>query len=201
MARAIRTLFLLLFLVLFAAVAWVAIRGAQARGHLEDAADGVTLLQRQMRQLEVDQARATLGEIQDHTEEARDLTSDPVWNTMARFPWGGQNLAAVGTATESVDELANDGLPALVEAGAGVQAFQAKLAAGELDASPLQQMAANVAVLDRALERTRDDIDSIDRRYVVRAISSALDELSRSLDVAGAVRDDLKAKSEQGAGG
>jgi hypothetical protein len=199
--RAVRTVIVLLFLALFASVAWVAVRGAQARTHLEDAADGVTILQRQMRQLEVDEARTTVENIQESTTSARELTSDPVWRFLGGFPWGGQNLAAVRQATESVDDLAHEGLPALLGAGQSIVTFREQLAAGNLDAAPLQQVADDVGTLDRSLEDTQADLRAIDRRYLVRAISEALDDLTESLDGASAVGSQLDSQLLQGAGG
>jgi hypothetical protein len=201
MGRAVRTVLLLAFLALIAAVAWVAVRGAQARGHLEDAADGVTTLQRQMSRLEVDAARQTVGEIQQDTAEAHDLTSDPVWDLLGLFPWGGQNLVAVGTATESVDRLARQGLPALVGAGESIDTFRQHLAAGDLDPAPLRQVADDVATLDRSLEGAQADLRGIDRDYLVPAVSRALDELSQSLDAAGSVAAQLDAQLQSGSGG
>ena len=201
MARALKTLLLLAFLAVFAAVAWVAVRGAQARTHLEDAADGVSVLQRQGARLEVNAARQTVAEIQDDTERAHELTSDPVWEVLAAFPWGGQNLAAVGTATASVDGLAHEGLPALVQAAQGVVTFREQLAAGNLDAAPIEQVAQQVAVLDASLESTRAEIGAIDRSYLVRAVSQALDELSGSLDATEAVQAQLDAQLQPGGAG
>jgi hypothetical protein len=201
MARAVKTLLLLAFLLLFAAVAWVAVRGAQARNHIEDAADGVTRLEREMSRLEIGDARATVREIQRDTDRARELTSDPVWGLLAMFPWGGQNLEAVETATASVDELADEGLPALVEAGQGLATFRGQLAAGNLDAASLQQVADQVAVLDASLESTRADIEAIDRSYLVRAVSRSLDDLAEGLDATEAVQRQLGEQAQQGAGG
>lgn len=193
MGRAIRTLFVLAFLAVFVAVAWVAVRGAQARGHLEEAADGVTLLQRQLRQSEVAQAHQTLDGIQSDTAQARELTSDRVWRVVAQFPWGGQNLEAVGTATAAVDDLANTGLPALVDAADGVVAFRDQLGKGQLDAAALGQVADKIAVLDTSLKATRVELDGIDRSYLIPAVDHAIDELRSSLDVAAQVGDGLTA--------
>jgi HAMP domain-containing protein len=197
MARAIRTLFLLLFLAVFASIAWVAIRGAQARGHLEDAANHVSKLQQQMKTLDTAAASDTVDTIQTHTTKAHELTSDPVWDTLAKFPWGGQNLAAVSTATSAVDDLAQEGLPALVNAGDNLVTFRAELKNGNLDATPLKQLATDVETLDTSLKQTRQEINGVERRYLVRAVSQALDELNRSLDVAGSVGEQLSTSAQE----
>lgn len=201
MARAFRTVVLLLFLAAFAAAAWVAFRGAQARGHLEDAADGVSVLQRQVGSLEIDEARTTLEGIQDDTAQARELTSDPVWRAVAQFPWGGQNLKAVATATEAVDGLAQEGLPAFVDAGDGVATFKDKLAAGQPDPGLLGDVRDSVVVLNSSIEETRSQLEAIDRSYVVRAVSNALDELEESLSLADQVAAELGVEVETNAGG
>jgi hypothetical protein len=197
----VRTLLLLAFLAVFAAVAWVAVRGAQARTHLEDAVDGVSRLESRMARFEIDAARQTVAGIQDDTQQAHDLTSDPVWDLLALFPWGGQNLRAVGTATSSVNALAHEGLPALVEAGQGVVTFRERLAAGSLDAAPIEQIAEQVAVFDESLDKTQADVESIDRSYLVPAVDHALDDLAASLDVTGSVGAQLDSQLQQSVGG
>lgn len=197
MARVIRTLLVLLFLALFAAIAWVAIRGAQARGHLEDAANHVSKLQQQMKTLDTAAASDTVDTIQANTSKAYELTSDPVWDTLAKFPWGGQNLAAVTTATGAIDGLAHEGLPALVDAGDNLVTFRTELKNGNLDAAPLKQLASNVETLDTSLKQTRQEINGVDRRYLVRAVDHALDELNHSLDVAGSVGEQLSTSAQE----
>ena len=58
-----------------------------------------------MGDLEVEAARTTLGQVQDDTSAARDLTIHPVWRLLGAFPRGGQNLEAVGTATATIDDV------------------------------------------------------------------------------------------------
>lgn len=179
-----RKLLLAVVLILIAAVAWVGVRGYLARGHLEDAAAQLPTFEQQMGDLEIEEARATLDEIQSDTGAARDLTSDPVWNVLGAFPWGGQNLEAVGTATATVDDVVSEGLAGLVDAGAGFVAFRDAVGEGELDSSGLTEAAAGVDALDGSLTEARAELAAIDRRFLVDRVEAAIDELEASLDVA-----------------
>ena len=179
-----RRLILAIVLIAVAAVAWVGVRGYLARGHLEDAAAQLPTFEQQMGDLQIEEARATLSQVQSDTNAARDLTSDPVWNVLGAFPWGGQNLEAVGTATATVDDVVTEGLAGLVDAGAGFVAFRDAVGEGELDSSGLTEAAAGVDQLDASLTEARAELEAIDRRYLVSQVESALDELESSLNVA-----------------
>ena len=179
-----RRLILAIVLIAVAAVAWVGVRGYLARGHLEDAAAQLPTFEQQMGDLQIEEARATLSQVQSDTNAARDLTSDPVWNVLGAFPWGGQNLEAVGTATAAVDDVVTEGLAGLVDAGAGFVAFRDAVGEGELDSSGLTEAAAGVDQLDASLTEARAELEAIDRRYLVSQVESALDELESSLNVA-----------------
>ena len=150
-----RRLLLALVLLVVAAVAWVGVRGYLARGHLEDAAGRLPTFEQQMGDLEIEAARTTLGQVRSDTSAARDLTSDPVWRLLGVFPWGGQNLEAVGTATAAVDDVVTDGLTGLVDAGEGFVAFRDGLGEGELDGSGLTDAGAGVERLDASRSPAR----------------------------------------------
>ena len=179
-----RKLLLAVVLILIAAVAWVGVRGYLARDHIDSAVARLPTFEQQMSNLEIEAARATLADIQSDTGAARDLTSDPVWNVVGAFPWGGQNLEAVGTATATVDDVVTEGLTGLVDAGAGFVAFRDAVGSGELDSSGLTEAAAGVDALDTSLTEAREELAAIDRRYLVDRVEAAVDELEASLDVA-----------------
>jgi hypothetical protein len=180
----VRRVVLLFVLLVVLAVAWVGVRGYLAKGHLDDAADRLPAFEQQMGDLEVEAARTTLGQVQGDTSAARDLTGDPVWQLLGAFPWGGQNLEAVRTATVTVDDVVTEGLPGLVDAGEGVVAFRDSLGEGDLDGSGLDEAADGVDRLDASLTQARQDLAAIDRRYLVDQVEAAVTELEDSLDVA-----------------
>lgn len=155
-----RRLVLALLLIVVLAVGWVGVRGYLAKGHLDDAAGRLPTFEQRMGDLEVEAARTTLGQVQDDTSAARDLTSDPVWRLLGAFPRGGQNLEAVGTGTATIDDVVTGGL---ADAGSGVER------------------------LDTSLTQAREDLAAIDRRYLIDQVDAAVTELESSLDVAAQV--------------
>ncbi|GAB2683805.1 hypothetical protein [Thalassiella azotivora] len=184
MGRAVRTLLVLLFLAAFAAAAWVTVRGAQARGHLEEAADRVGRLQLQVTRGETDAAEETVRAVRRDVARARDLTGDPVWTTFARFPWGGQNLRAVTEATRAVDTLADDGLPALVRAGEGLRTLREEQEQGRQSPASVQLVVDEVRVVETSTDRARRIVEAVDRDHLVPAVDDALDDLLESLGTA-----------------
>lgn len=179
-----KRLLALVALLLVAAVAWVGVRGYLARGHLDDAAGRLSTFEQELGDLDIDGARSTLAQVRSDTAAARGLTSDGVWRVVGTFPWGGQNLRAVGTGTATVDDLAGDALVALVDAGAGYVAVRDGLAAGRLDAGGLLDAAAGVARLQASVTQAREDLHAIDRDYLLEPVEAALAELESSLDLA-----------------
>lgn len=140
-----------------------------------------------MGDLEVEAARTTLGQVQDDTSAARDLTIDPVWRLLGAFPRGGQNLEAVGTATATIDDVVTGGLTGLVDAGDGLAAFRDGLSEGNLDGGGLADAGSGVERLDTSLTQAREDLAAIDRRYLIDQVDAAVTELESSLDVAAQV--------------
>ncbi|MFP5333810.1 MAG: hypothetical protein ACLGIV_00700 [Actinomycetes bacterium] len=178
-----------LVLLLLAVAAWVGVRGYLAYGHARDAADGLAAVQSAVADGDVETARGELAGVQDDTGATVRLTSDPVWRSLAAFPFGGQNLAAVSTAAAAADDVTTGGLPALIDAAEGLREFGSSLRSGDLDPEALQSTVDGVERLDASLTRAQADIEAIDRRYLLPQVEQALDELASSVDVAAQARE------------
>lgn len=186
-----RKLFGLLVLLVVLTLGWVAVRGYLAYGHAKDAVAGLSDVQAAITSGDVETARSELSGVQDDTRAARRLTSDPIWNAVAAFPFGGQNLGAFSTAARAADGVTQVGLPALLKAAEGLGDFTSGLQSGDLDADALQQTADGVRTLDRSLARAREQVDGIDRAYLLPQVEQGVTELEQALDVATQVRESL----------
>lgn len=180
----LRRLLAVVVLVAVLVVAWVGIRGYLAVRHLEEAAAGVSRVRDQLTALDVTDATESVQQVQDDTSAARDLISDPVWDLVARFPWGGQNLRATGTGAAVADDLARDALPAAVVAATAVGGLEASLGSGDLDASVegATTLSEALVTLQQARDHARSDLDAIDRRYLVPAVRTTLEDVEATLD-------------------
>lgn len=180
-----RALAVVVLLVVLAA-GWVGVRGALAVRHLDAAAAAVPDLQQQLADLDVAAAEGTARGIRRETSDARDLTSDPVWRLAGAFPFGGQNLRAVGTGAAVADDLATDGMPAAVDAVTAVTALRGGLGDGDIEGSAdgAADLSSALTDLQRARDGARADLDALDRRYLVQPVDDALAELEASLTLA-----------------
>jgi hypothetical protein len=143
-------------------VIWLAARARDTRAHLLAAAQLVPTLQAQLQAGNAAKARDTLAAVRRHTGAARAGTEDPTWRLAGKAPSVGDDAAAVRTVASVLDDLAADGLTALVEA-AGVLRPEALLAgAGHIDVEQLRAAAPYVVRADTAVRRARERVDALE---------------------------------------
>ena len=73
-------------LVAVAAVAWIGVRGLQAKTELEAAQGKIGELKSQALSMDITGATKTLDAIKGHTKNATSLTDDPVWRAGELIP-------------------------------------------------------------------------------------------------------------------
>ncbi|QSB24183.1 hypothetical protein [Curtobacterium sp. 24E2] len=78
-ARIVLWIVLALVLLLILAVAWVGVRGALAKGHLERAVGDVDTLRSQLTGGDTAAAQKTAKHLEREAGAARSLTGDPIW--------------------------------------------------------------------------------------------------------------------------
>lgn len=128
---------LLLIVVGLAAAAWIGVRGWQANEALTAAVQQVETLQDQVLAGDTDAAEATLVELREQTQLARDLTSDPVWDGAAMLPWAGRNLGAVAAVAVGVDDLVDLVMPPIIESAGTMDLTAVRPVDGRIDLEPL----------------------------------------------------------------
>ncbi|HET8617223.1 MAG TPA: DUF4012 domain-containing protein [Actinomycetales bacterium] len=151
--RSFRWVVLALVGVVVVLTAWLGARGWLAKRHLENAAVLVPRLEQQAEKGQPD--RAALASLQDETESARRLTSDPVWRVASHLPWVGDDLSAVGAAARAVDTVADDAVPPLVRVAGTLDPTALRPKGGRFDLKPLTQAQAPLRQADAALTRAQ----------------------------------------------
>jgi hypothetical protein len=154
----------------------------QARDHLLSAARLAGRLHQQLAAGQLPEARQTLAGLQEQTRAAQAATDAPGWRLGRRLPWLGSNLAAAGAATAIMDDLANRGLPSLVEAAGDLEPAALTPRDGRIDLAPLRRAAPRMAAADEAVRQARDRAAAIGTGNLVPPLRSAVTELQRELD-------------------
>ncbi len=104
-----------LVVVMMLGLGWVGLQGFRAKGHLQTAAGLFVQLQSQIQKGDVAAAKGTLAALQIETKAARDETDGVGWAVTGVLPGLGDDLRAVRTVSAVLDDLATDGLPALLD--------------------------------------------------------------------------------------
>ncbi len=156
---------------------WVALRGVQARQSLVHAAALVRTLGAQVEQGDVGSARQTLAALQVATQSARQQTDDLAWRAGARLPLLGRSLAAVRVVAQVVDDLADSGLPALLDAAASVDVRTFLPKDGRIDAAALGSMAPRLAAAQTSFAQAHDRVSKVVLRGVLPQVRSGVSVL------------------------
>ncbi|GIJ51690.1 hypothetical protein Val02_85760 [Virgisporangium aliadipatigenens] len=188
--RRLRSVALLLVGLLLLAgtpVLWLAVQVRDTRTHLLAAAQLVPALQLQLQTGDAAQARNTLNELRRHTNAARAGADDPTWRLAGRFPWVGHDASTVRTIAATLDDLADDGLAALLEAAGELRPETLLAGDGRIDVDRLRAAAPHVARADAAVRRARDRVVTLDPAGLRPQVRDAVTRLRDGLDKAAGI--------------
>jgi hypothetical protein len=176
-----------LVILIVLGVGWLALRGYQARGHLQSAAQLVSTLQEQTRAGDGEGAGLTLQLLQEQTGGARAKTTDPVWRIAGAAPWAGDDIAAVAGMSRAVDDLARRGLPPLVESAGSLDPASLAPKNGRIDLGTLERLRPRIVTADNEIRRVSADVTGLDRDGLLPQVRAAVDQLQAKLDDASAL--------------
>ena len=168
-----------LFLLL---LGWVGVRGLLARDHLLKARSEVAQLQSAITAGQVEDLSARLAQIRHEAQAAQGLTSDPVWAALSHVPWLGSTLDAANQISTSVDQVAGQVLPPLVNATDTIAPRTLRQRDGTLKLARLTSAIPDLRSSSAALSATLVRLRSTPSSGVVAAITNAQQTLTRSLD-------------------
>ena len=164
-------------LVVVALGAWLAVDAKRAAAALAAAKVDVQDLQQQVRAGDSDAADKTLVQLQAHASTAATATSGPVWTLAGSLPWVGQNVDAVQTVTQAVDDLAQQALPSLMQATTLVDPGALAPVNGRVDLAPLQEAAPAIVAADESVQITAEQLDAIDTSALLAFVAEPVEAL------------------------
>ncbi|MEY9951278.1 DUF4012 domain-containing protein [Leifsonia sp. EB34] len=164
----------------FLAIAWIAVRGFLAQQELNAAVPDVKAVRAAVAASDPAQAKSAAADLQKHAHTAASLTSDPVWQVAEGIPWVGANLSAVSTISRATDTVASHVITPLVSIAGSVDPSTLRLTGGRLDLAPIVAAQPAMAKAQTAFDSAQSDIGSIDQGSVISPIGSAVAKM-RSL--------------------
>jgi hypothetical protein len=148
-------------LLLIMMIGWIGFNGLRAKRHLGVAAQLVSQLQRDIQQGDATGAQATLTRLRTEIRDARDATDGVAWSVASSTPKLGDDLAAVQDVAGALDDLANKGLPALVDVAAGMESALLSPKDGRIDLAALQRSTPKLADGTTAIRAARKRVARI----------------------------------------
>ena len=170
-----------LVVVLLIGVGLPAGHGRTARNHLQAAASLFVQLEQQVSNADVRAARATLAALQAETRAAHDATDGFGWRMTGRLPVVGDDLRAVATVSAVLDDLAGNGLPALLDVAAGLDPSSLAPRQGRIDLAAVRSAAPRIAGGLAVIRRARLSVAGIPADGLVAQLGAAVTQLSDGL--------------------
>jgi hypothetical protein len=170
-----------LVVMLLASTGIVGLQGWRAKGHLETAAGLFVQLQQQIGRADVSAAKGTLSALRIETKAAHDETDGIGWAIGGRLPFVGGNLQAVRTVSAVLDDLAENGLPALLDVAAGLDPTELSPRNGRVDVSALTSAGPRIAAGLTVIRKAQSDVAGIRTDGLVGQIGIAVGQLSGGL--------------------
>jgi hypothetical protein len=168
-------------LMMLSGLAWTGTKGLQAKGHLEAAAGLLLQLQQQLSRPDVTAAEGTLAALQAETTAARAATDGIGWSTSRHLPFVGDDLQAVRTLAVVLDDLASDGLPALLDVASGLDPRSLSPEHGRIDLTAVQAAAPRIATGLAVIRRARTTIADLRTQGLTPQLAAAVTRLSAAL--------------------
>ncbi|HEY5116948.1 MAG TPA: DUF4012 domain-containing protein, partial [Nakamurella sp.] len=173
--------------VVLLGILWVMFRTYQAYSHLQNAAAAVSTLQDEVRDITKTDPTATSRTVEDlqaETDSAVSAVNDPLYRAATVIPFVGSNLDALREVSTTVDSLAQNVMPSLVQISTTLQPSELAPKAGTIDLEPLQQISPLLQNAEAAVNQAREQLAGIDRSNVIGPVGDAVDSLSSKLDAA-----------------
>jgi hypothetical protein len=177
-------------ILILAGSGWVAWRSYQAYSHLQAASVQVSTLQQQLTDdTSIDEAAtmATIERLQGQAAAARAAVDDPVFRSATVLPFVGPNLDAVRQVSLTVDSLATQVMPSLLDVALTLRPAELAPTEGTINLEPIQRISPLLQQADDAVQQAGRTMAGIDRSAVLAPVGDAVLTLWRKLDQAAEV--------------
>jgi hypothetical protein len=166
---------------LLVSAGWVAVDGVRTKNHLEAAAELFGQMRQQIEKADLAAAKGTLAALQVETRAAHEATGGFGWAVAGRLPVIGDDLAAVRTVSQVLDDLAERGLPTLLDVASGLDPEKLAPRAGRIDMSALSTAAPRIAGGLAVIRQAQQQLAGIDVNGLAMQLRAAVTELSDGL--------------------
>jgi hypothetical protein len=160
---------------------WLVVTGLLLRSQLNTARGEVHQLRDEVAQGRLAAARTTLASLQRHAHRADLLASGPVWALAAQLPGGGEPVRTVRGIADSVDSLAHDTLPALLDARTSLDPSTLRRPDGSINLAPIKSVAPTLSAADSALTRATSSITDLPSHTWLSSVDSARTDILSQL--------------------
>jgi hypothetical protein len=170
-----------LALVLIAAVAFVGIRALLAKAEVEAALPLASQVRDQVIADDGEGAMATAHKLAAHTEEAAQLTSDPVWRAFELVPLLGPNFSGTRQIAAVVNDVAQQAAGPLTDAAGALRLSDFRPVEGAFNLQAFVEAQAPLAKAAKALNAAEGRLQAIDMSQTIPALQQAAADLDDTL--------------------
>jgi hypothetical protein len=188
-ARRLRWALLLAGAIVVGLVLYTGSQALKAKDALEQVADDFQALSDQLTAGDRAGARTTLSAAQEHAAAASDYTRGPGWWLTSLIPGVRPNVSAVRTVADVVEDLAQDVLPAVVDASATLTPASLSPENGRIELQPLIEVTPSVLAADEKLGAAHERVRRIRTSRLAPQIADPVITLQANLAQAAELSD------------
>lgn len=174
-----RLIVIVLLLLLVGTAAWLAWQGWHAMRDLQAAESSADKLKASLTDADPAERDRAIAGLQDSARSAKGRTDGPLWGALTHLPFVGDDVTGVRAISSSLDTLASDGVPPLVETVDGLDGVTSK---GRIDLDVVASLEDPVSRAHAALDAADDDVAGLDSSGYVGPLKSRFD---RYVDLVG----------------
>ncbi|MCU1527797.1 MAG: hypothetical protein JWP75_1560 [Frondihabitans sp.] len=186
----VRWLIVGIVILLVLCVAWIGIRAVLAKGHLEKSVSLASTVEKQIENGDASGAQATAAQLASNADDARKLTSDPVWRAAEILPLVGSDLRAVRQVSAVLSNVSDNAIVPVAKVAGTVSVAQFKPVNGAVDLKPLAAAQPQVAAAARDLRGQLKVARTIDTSGTITQVDDAVDQMVGVLTKASVAADE-----------
>lgn len=185
------TAILVLGLIAGGAAIWLSVRASSINTELQAATHLIPELKASVIEHRTDDVSAIMDQLREHTGNARDAASDPLWSVASALPWLGKNFSATSEIVQSADEVVSLGIAPLVDLYSTLGWDKLIPGSAGVDLGALQNAGPAVSSAAQAVEVSTERLERLDAGSLLPQIAEPLQQaraelrsLTRTLDTA-----------------
>ncbi len=167
--------------IALAAAFWLLLTGLKAREQILAAEANANRLRSQVTERDNVGAQRSAQRLQQHADNARRLTSGPVWWVAAHIPWLGSPARSAQGCARSVDDLGNQVLPPLISLSTSLSP-STLFHGGQVNLASLAAIRNTVASTDQQLATNADTVAALPNSTWLPAVDRARTSLAKALN-------------------